>query len=835
MADPFSIIGLLGVAAQFIQLAVDFGSDWKDVPDDTRALITELQGLKAVLSVTHINILIHDDFRDAFLGRRAVSLSHPGIADPNTTTVEMVSSCKKGLEDLLKALRQCERGHRVGWQRIKGAFNAKATRDKVEDLHRRCEILNKMVSIGFQAATYNEVKAIREEQRDWRQSEENKGVLAWLSGLSFEDTHRAVLTKRHPNTGQWFLDKDEFTQWRDGQSNKKLRHFGVLECIFCSELTEPSSVVIDHLRQQFDDATIGIAFVYCDYKDRLNQTPSNLLSSLAKQLARQKQVLPKEVKDLYDKHANNETLPSLDEYSTLFSQLVTSFSQTFVIVDGLDEHVGEEDDGSLNTDFIDRLRQVEQQDGMNGRMRLFVTSRGNDTIREHLDGCVSINIHALASDIRTLVRSRISDNNFRYSRALRENQRDLADKIVEALAEKAQGMLASPFLLAHLHVDQLGRQTNIRDLRRTLNNLPRPSKINSLYEGAMERINRQPEGDKNLALKTLSWVVRARRPLLLSELLIALALNPEDDDLDEDSIPVDSLIASLTAGLLIMEPTSTDQDKIVRLAHFTVAEYFNDEGSQYLIYTEDHLAETCLNYLLFENMEPDLPTRQSDPRYGFYDYAANHWGHHVQAASTSDQNSVMRFLSNETKAKTCCTALNEYLNWPESKALYLTAHFKLGESMRALITAGCDINAATPKGWTLLLSFVERGQEAVVRLLLDNGADINPRATQGNISLREPLAIAAEQGNQAMVRLLLDYGADPNAEVQGGQEIRRERTVPLVNAAKNGHIEVIEMLLGMEGIRINEMVEGRKTAYYWAMVRGHREVARLLQSRGGTL
>lgn len=336
-------------------------------------------------------------------------------------------------------------------------------------------------------------------------------------------------------------------------------------------------------------------------------------------------------------------------------------------------------------------------------------------------------------------------------------------------------------------------------------------------------------------METLSWVVRACRPLLLSELLIALALRPGDDDLDKDSMPVDSLIASLTAGLLTMEPTLTGQDKTVRLAHFTVAEYFKDEGSQYLIYTEDHLAETCLNYLLFEDMEPDLPMRQPNQRYGFYDYAANNWGHHVQAASTIDQNSVMKFLRNEAMAKTCCTALNEYLNWPESKPLYLTAHFQLEESMRTLIAEGCDINAATPNGWTLLLSFVERGQEAVVRLLLDNSADISPRATQGNITLREPLAIAAEQGNQTMVRLLLDHSADPNAEVQGGQEIRKERTLPLVNAAKNGHVEIVEMLLGTEGIRINEMVEGRKTAYYWAMVRGHGEVTQLLQSRGGAI
>ncbi|KAJ4172665.1 hypothetical protein NW754_002868 [Fusarium falciforme] len=670
MTDPFSIIGLLGVAAQFIQLAVDFGRDWRDVPEDTKALITKLQGLKAVLSVTHINILIDPDLHDIFLGRRAMNLSQPGIGDLSMTMAGMVSSCKTGLEDLLKVLRQCEKGHRVGWQRITGAFNAKPTRDRVEDLHRRCEILNNMVSINFQAETYNVVKATREEQRDWRQSEENKAVLAWLSGPSFEDTHRAVFTKRHPDTGQWFLNKDEFKQWRDSQSN-------TTSALWCPGMpgagkTVISSVVIDHLRQQCNDPTIGIAFVYCDYKDRLNQTPSNLLSSLARQLARRKQVLPKEVKDLYNKHAKNETIPSLDEYSTLFSQLVTSFSKTFIIVDGLDEHVGEEDDGSLNMEFVDR------------------------------------------------------------------------------------------------------------------------------------------------------------------ELLIALALRLDDNDLDEDAKPFDSLIASLTAGLLTMEPTLTGQDKTVRLAHFTVAEYFKDEGSQYLIYTEEHLAKICLNYLLFKNMEPNLRMRQSHQRYGFYNYAANNWGHHVQAASTIDQDSVMTFLRNEDKAKACCTALNKYLNWPESKPLYLTAYFQLEKPMRVLIAEGCNINAATPNGWTLLLSFVERGQEAVVTLLLNNGADINPRAKQSNITLREPLAIAAEQGNQTMVRLLLDRGADPNAEVQGGQEIRMDRTVPLVNAAKNGHIEIVEMLLGTEGIRINEMVVGNMTAYYWAIRRRDLALARLLQSRGGT-
>lgn len=154
--------------------------------------------------------------------------------------------------------------------------------------------------------------------------------------------------------------------------------------------------------------------------------------------------------------------------------------------------------------------------------------------------------------------------------------------------------------------------------------------------------------------------------------------------------------------------------------------------------------------------------------------------------------------------------------------------------MRALIAAGCNINAETPNGWTLLLSFVERGQEAVVRLLLENGADISPRATQGNTSLREPLAIAAEQGNQVMVQLLLDYGADPNCDVRG-QNKREERIIPLLNAAKNGNLEIVRILLEADGIRVNERAGNGKTAYYWAFMNRHEEMKQLLRSHSGTI
>jgi ankyrin repeat protein len=56
------------------------------------------------------------------------------------------------------------------------------------------------------------------------------------------------------------------------------------------------------------------------------------------------------------------------------------------------------------------------------------------------------------------------------------------------------------------------------------------------------------------------------------------------------------------------------------------------------------------------------------------------------------------------------------------------------------------------------------GDEAVVQLLVDRGADVN---TQGGIEYGNALQTAALKGHKAVVQLLVDRGADVNA--QGGE------------------------------------------------------------------
>lgn len=96
--------------------------------------------------------------------------------------------------------------------------------------------------------------------------------------------------------------------------------------------------MIDDLATRFaDDATIGIAYIYCNFRRKDEQKAEDLFASLLKQPTQARSSLPDSVKSLHDKHRDNRTRPSFDELSKALQSVVTLDSKVFIIIDALDE------------------------------------------------------------------------------------------------------------------------------------------------------------------------------------------------------------------------------------------------------------------------------------------------------------------------------------------------------------------------------------------------------------------------------------------------------------------------------------------------------------------
>ncbi|XP_043565790.1 ankyrin repeat and BTB/POZ domain-containing protein BTBD11-B [Chiloscyllium plagiosum] len=154
------------------------------------------------------------------------------------------------------------------------------------------------------------------------------------------------------------------------------------------------------------------------------------------------------------------------------------------------------------------------------------------------------------------------------------------------------------------------------------------------------------------------------------------------------------------------------------------------------------------------------------------------------------------------------------------------------------------INTRSEQGLSPLMYACARGDEAMVQMLLDAGADVNcevpsPSLKYPSIPLETrhwtALTLAVLHGHIAVVQLLLDAGANVEGSVGQGGENYSE--TPLQLAAAAGNFELVDILLerGAEPMigttcrnGFSVTPHGDMSAYSQAAAHGHRNVFRKL-------
>ncbi|KAG4264758.1 hypothetical protein FPRO03_00042 [Fusarium proliferatum] len=653
---------------------------------------------------------------------------------------------------------------------------------------------------------------IREVKRKMDRKEDVE-ILEWLTPVNYGPQQSDTFSQRQEGTGEWLLSSKEFQDWID--TGKTL---------FCPGVpgagkTILTSIVINELMTRFgDDDTVGIAFIYGNYRQRDEQRLDHLLKSLLKQLVQGQSSIPASVKSLYDKHKVSKTRPSSEEISTTLQSVVALFTRVHIIVDALDELNAI--DGCRNR-FLEEILKVQAQ----GSAKFFATSRFIPEITDKFGGGKTIKIRAQDEDVRSFLDSKISQ-----SGKLLQTHREM---IKSEIAKAVDGM----FLLAQLHFQYVSTKKTLKKIKDALNSLSGGSKAYDIaYKKAMERIAGQDQDSKELAMQVLSWITGARRVLTILELQHALAVERDHKELDEENVPrIDDMI-SVCSGLVAVGQESG----VIRLVHYTTEEYLDRTRNIWFSNSDLEIAMTCITYLSFDVFRGDFCKRREEYKrrlrcHPFYYYAHRNWGHHALMASMDGDRVILDFLEGPVKLSASVQAImaSEDSPWTGSHIqdfshipteVPTTAYFGLWKTVSALLEAGHAADSRGLSGWTPLSYAARYGHEEVVKLLISRN-DVDPNSEDKWLS-SSPLSLAAENGHSGVVKVFIEKEG-----VLADHADFRDMT-PLSKAARYGHEAVVRLLLSKETVDANRKGSwSRLMPLDYAVKAGHERIVALLLTK----
>lgn len=438
MGDPISvsasIAGLITTADIVFRRTFKYIKAVKGAQEEIAALSSEITGLFGILNGLHL-----------------VARQLEGEAFESTSRTHHIYSCQQTLEKIKSLLEESDpsllhdQPVRSVKRKLRWPFSASETRDLVAEVERHKSTLSLALtadgmSVLLQALSRQDeirgdIQGIKAEFQRRQEAEtrialnkERQQILDYLGVTNPQENHKTALKLRHPATGIWLTESDEFKHWLV-TSNAKLWLYGIPG----AGKTILASSVIEECLKESNNGDTAVAFFYCDYKKDSTQNPAVILGSLASQIARQHEESFEKLQDFYRVHNPDGKPPlpySAEEVRDLILDMTATYNNAMIIVDALDEC-------GFNTRHTVELLASLNIGGGNNTKTLFL-SRDEWDIRELLGDYSQISIAARSSDLRLYVGAEI-DLRMRKKR-LRIRDQSLKEYIMERLVEGADGM-----------------------------------------------------------------------------------------------------------------------------------------------------------------------------------------------------------------------------------------------------------------------------------------------------------------------------------------------------------------------------------------------------------
>jgi hypothetical protein len=253
-------------------------------------------------------------------------------------------------------------------------------------------------------------------------------ILNWLMPVDYGPQQSDYIKRRQVGTGQWLLNSVEYQAWL--KTSK--------QTLFCPGIpgagkTILTSIVIDNLIAMFgNDGNVGIAYIYCNFRQRGVQTAEGLLRSLLKQLAQELFPLADCVKHFYNRRGAKQIPPSFSDFSRALRSVAAMYSRVFIVVDALDECQASD---SCRSTFLSEIFSLQAKT----RANFFATSRPIPDIEGEFKGCLTREILASDEDVYRYLDGHMSQLP-KFILSLPELQKEIRTEITSAV----EGMQVNP-------------------------------------------------------------------------------------------------------------------------------------------------------------------------------------------------------------------------------------------------------------------------------------------------------------------------------------------------------------------------------------------------------
>lgn len=352
-------------------------------------------------------------------------------------------------------------------------------------------------------------------------------------------------------------------------------------------------------------------------------------------------------------------------------------------------------------------------------------------------------------------------------------------------------------------VDALRRCRRASSIREALDNLPET--LDETYDRILLSI---PHEDRKDALAALHFLAFSACPVSVADVAEAVIVDHHSCSFDpEDRLPDPFDIVDVLSTLVICSSTQiamgteraghdrypgAERATEIRLAHYSVQEYLLSDrirkgkaSAFHISVYEAHksVAEMCLIYLL-QFDRPDSISRSMILDTPLALYAAQYWFQHARIAF---ENPDHKRDSESNLTRLCVDLLSpekssSFINWLTlcdpcdrkridfgrtlenmAEPLHYACYAGLLEVVRILRDNGADVNSRAPGDkWVIrtpLKGAIQGSSEGVVGFLLASNVDINAVNDWGCTALHQ----AALQGNESIVKLLIEHGANTKA------------------------------------------------------------------------